>query len=92
MTELNNDELAIGQVQPLEIILSKKRNIEMNDDNIEDKEIRIKELNIKIANACNHEFIDDYIDTMFPYREGILITYCKYCELSKSYVESNKNN
>ena len=36
---------------------------------------------------CKHQFIDDYIDTMFPYREGILITYCQYCGLSKDYIE-----
>ena len=30
----------------------------------------------------------DYIDNMFPYREGILIIYCDKCGLSKNYVES----
>ena len=36
---------------------------------------------------CKHKFIDDYIDTMFPYREGILITYCEFCGLSKDYIQ-----
>lgn len=38
------------------------------------------------AKNCKHEYIDDYIDTMFPYREGILITYCEFCGLSKDYI------
>ena len=32
-----------------------------------------KEVDIYYANNCEHSFIEDYIDTMFPYREGILI-------------------
>lgn len=41
---------------------------------------------------CEHVYIDDYIDTMFPYREGILITYCEICGLSKKYIEKLKND
>ena len=39
---------------------------------------------------CKHEYINDYIDTMFPYREGILITYCQFCGLSKDYIQKLK--
>ena len=46
-----------------------------------------KSNHIYYAENCKHGYIDDYIDTMFPYREGILITYCKYCGLSKDYIE-----
>ena len=42
--------------------------------------------NIYYAKECKHEYIDDYIDTMFPYREGIPITYCKFCGLCKEYI------
>lgn len=41
---------------------------------------------------CEHDYIDDYMDTMFPYREGVLITYCKTCGLSKKYIEKLKTN
>ena len=58
-----------------------------------------KSNHIYYAENCKHEYIDDYIDTMFPYREGILITYCKNCGLSKKYVNellgklnNNKDN
>lgn len=39
------------------------------------------------AKKCNHIYIEDYIDTMFPYREGILIIYCENCGLSKDYID-----
>ena len=39
------------------------------------------------AKNCEHKFVIDYIDTMFPYREGIMITYCEYCGLSKEYIK-----
>lgn len=46
-----------------------------------------KELDFYIAKNCKHNYIDDYIDTMFPYREGIYIVYCEKCGLSKEYIE-----
>ena len=46
-----------------------------------------KEVDKYYANNCQHSFIEDYIDTMFPYREGILIVYCEYCGLSKKYID-----
>ena len=39
------------------------------------------------AKNCKHLFIEDYIDCMNPYREGIFIKYCEYCGLDETYVE-----
>lgn len=76
----------------LEVVLTEKeiikKDIRQLEYNIEDKKNRLVYLDKKIAQLCKHEFINDYIDTMFPYRESILITYCKYCELSKSVIDS----
>ena len=50
-----------------------------------------KSNHIYYAKTCDHEYIDDYIDTMFPYRECIPITYCKYCGLCKEYIDKLLN-
>ena len=47
-----------------------------------------KAIDLYYAKKCKHSYIEDYIDNMFPYKEGILIIYCEKCGLSKEYVEN----
>ena len=51
---------------------------------------KLTELDKKIIKTCKHDIIIDYIDTMFPYREGIMIKYCKHCEFSEDIINLNK--
>jgi hypothetical protein len=88
------DTVVFVTIDELENALSEKKKISKEISNmeysIENKKNLIKELDMKISKLCDHNFVNDYIDTMFPYRESILITYCEYCELSKDVVDSNK--
>jgi len=61
--------------------------------NVENKNKLLEEIDKidkTIIKLCDHDIITDYIDTMFPYREGIMIQYCKNCEISKKLIDLNK--
>lgn len=73
-----------------DLMIEKERVEKSNSYCNEKRNIMIKNINKKIVKLCDHEIITDYIDTMFPYREGIMIQYCKYCELSKKIIDLNK--
>ena len=79
----------------LDKLLYQKEKIQKHVPDIENITQDVKDkldiLDKKIANLCNHSIVNDYIDTMFPYREGILISYCEYCELSKKVIDLYKN-
>ena len=49
---------------------------------IEQKASTISELNIAIIENCNHEWVNDFVDSMFPYRLSQPIRYCTKCELT----------
>jgi len=93
MSDINNfleeKEVLLKDINNLKFLIE-----DIDNDNIkfliEEKEVLLKNIDLKIARSCKHEIINDYIDTMFPYREGILISYCKFCELSKSFIEINR--
>lgn len=81
----NIDDLLIEK----EIIQKDVRNMK----NVENKNKLLDELDKidkTIIKLCDHDIITDYIDTMFPYREGIMIQYCKNCEISKKLIDLNK--
>jgi hypothetical protein len=90
MTESDTDV----SMNEIDVAISEKedmlKDIRHMEYSIEDKKKKLEELDKKIAKICKHDFINDYIDTMFPYREGILITYCEYCELSKEFINSHR--
>lgn len=46
-----------------------------------------KDNEVFFAKNCKHLFVEDYIDSMNPYKEGIYIKYCEYCGLEVSYIE-----
>ena len=46
-----------------------------------------KAIDLFHAKKCEHNYIEDYIDNMFPYKEGILIIYCNKCGLEKGYIQ-----
>lgn len=50
-----------------------------------------KETETIFAKNCNHVFVEDMIDTMFPYKEGVYIRYCEYCGLSDTYIKELLN-
>jgi len=72
---LNEKEKTIKEINELNAKLEEKKN-------------KLKKLENKISHLCDHEFINDYIDTMYPYRESIPITYCDFCGLSQDVVNS----
>ncbi len=49
---------------------------------IEKKQKSINTLNIKIINNCDHEWENDFVDSMMPYKLSQPIRYCIKCELT----------
>jgi len=65
------------------------KNVENKNKLLEEID-KIDKIDKTIIKLCDHDIITDYIDTMFPYREGIMIQYCKNCEISKKLIDLNK--
>lgn len=54
------------------------------EDQLKQKKERLEDIKCILRSTCNHKWIDDTIDQMYPFKEGICIKYCEYCELCSS--------
>ena len=53
-------------------------------DQLKQKKERLEHIKCILRSTCNHKWIVDSIDQMYPFKEGIRIKYCEYCELCSS--------
>ena len=63
------------------IKISLEREIEYIKDTLTQKKEHLKIINDFIKEYCQHQWVNDYIDT--GVEKGMNITYCKQCELTK---------
>ena len=76
------DKLSAELKELKNILYFKKEEIKQLENLIEKKESTITELKTKIINNCNHEWENDFIDSLEGYKLSVPIRYCIKCELN----------
>ncbi len=76
------DKLAIELSDLKNMLYFKNEEIKQLKNLIEKKETVMTALKTEIINNCNHEWENDFIDSMEGYKLSIPIRYCIKCELN----------
>ncbi len=76
------DKLAIELSDLKNMLYFKNEEIKQLKNLIEKKETVMTKLKTEIINNCNHEWENDFIDSMEGYKLSIPIRYCIKCELN----------
>jgi len=76
------DKLAIELSDLKNMLYFKNEEIKQLKNLIEKKETVMTGLKTEIINNCNHEWENDFIDSMEGYKLSIPIRYCIKCELN----------
>ena len=76
------DKLAIELKELKNILYFKKEEIKQLENLIEKKETNMTELKTNIINNCDHEWENDFIDSLEGYKLSVPIRYCIKCELN----------
>ena len=52
-------------------------------NSLREKERELASVERAMNVVCEHRWVVDYVDQLQPYREGVRVEYCEYCELTR---------